>query len=115
MVLGKYVPELGFLNLLLDNRPPLAGALGVYQRLLLGEELLEPAAVALGVDAGEVLGGAPDPGGAAVDGEARNLDALDIDGSAAAGRLQSGGDANGAFAVEQLGHQPAWLTAGGAL
>ena len=39
MVLGKNIPQLGFLNLLLGDVPALRANVGLYQRLMLGEEL----------------------------------------------------------------------------
>ena len=51
---------------------------------------------------------------AAVDDEAGDFHALDIDGGAAGGGAYAGGDTDGALAVEELGHEPAGLAAGGA-
>ena len=39
VVLGKNIPQLGFLNLLLGDVPALRANVGLYQRLMLGEEL----------------------------------------------------------------------------
>src|ERR1035438_4609351 len=49
----------------------------------------------------------------AVDDEAGDLDTLDIDGGAAGGRTDAGGDTDWALPVEEFGHQPSRLTAGG--
>src|ERR1035437_828296 len=51
--------------------------------------------------------------GGAVDDEAGDLHTLDIDGGAAGGGADAGGDGDGALAVEELGHEPAGLAAGG--
>ena len=39
VVLGKNIPQLGFLNLLLGDLPALRADVGLYQRLMLGDEL----------------------------------------------------------------------------
>ena len=39
VVLGKNIPQLGFLNLLLGDVPALRANVGLYQRLMLGDEL----------------------------------------------------------------------------
>jgi len=38
MVLGKNIPQLAFLNLLLGSEPALRSNMGIYQRLMLGDE-----------------------------------------------------------------------------
>src|ERR1035441_6454033 len=50
---------------------------------------------------------------AAVDDDAGDLDTLDIDRGAAGGRTDAGGNTDGALPVEEFGHQPSRLTAGG--
>jgi predicted PurR-regulated permease PerM len=39
MVIGKNIPQMAFLNLLLGNEPALRSDMGIYQRLMLGDEL----------------------------------------------------------------------------
>src|ERR1039458_7505351 len=50
---------------------------------------------------------------AAVDDDAGDLNTLDIDGGAAGGGSDAGGDTDWALTVEEFGHQPSRLTAGG--
>jgi len=38
MVIGKHIPQLAFLNLLLGSEPALRSNMGIYQRLMLGDE-----------------------------------------------------------------------------
>lgn len=38
MVIGKNIPQLAFLNLLLGNEPALRSDMGIYQRMMLGDE-----------------------------------------------------------------------------
>src|ERR1019366_6360785 len=53
--------------------------------------------------------------GAAVDDNTGDLHALHIDGGVAGGGAYAGGDTDGALAIEDLGHEPAGLEAGGTL